>query len=81
MPLLQYVVNIPFLTLGTIIKLAFFYKKGLAKDYISGLLEGLKGLKTLEKIIYKNSHLKHYIYIQWLLIKNTFKYVFEKVGK
>jgi len=81
MPFLQYVMNIPFLILGTIIKLMFFYKKGLAKDYIAGLQEGVKGLKTLEKTRYKNQRLKCYIYIQWLLIRNTFKYVYEKVGK
>ncbi len=81
MPILQYIINLPFLVLGTLIKLLFFYKKGLAKDYIEGLREGIKGIKTLEKVRYKNRHLKYYIFVQWLLIKNTFKYVYEKVGK
>ncbi len=42
MPVLQIVLNLPFLIMGFLIKTLFFVRKGMGKDYVSGLLGGVK---------------------------------------
>lgn len=42
MPVLQIVLNLPFLIMGFLIKTLFFVRKGMGKDYVSGLWEGVK---------------------------------------
>lgn len=39
---LQLFINAPFILLGTLIKLAFFSRKGFGKEYLAGLREGSK---------------------------------------
>lgn len=79
MPLIQLIINLPFLITGYIIKYIFFTTKGYGKVYIEGIKEGLKTLKKIEKVKYSNKNLLNYIKIEWLLIKNTFKYIISKV--
>lgn len=42
MPVWQIVLNLPFLTAGFLIKTLFFVRKGMGKEYVSGLLRGVK---------------------------------------
>lgn len=79
MPLLQLIINFPFLLVGFIVKIVWFSKKGFGKEYKEGLVEGLRNLGMIEKVPFKRKHLRHYIYIEWLLIKNTFNYIKLKV--
>ena len=81
MPLLQLILNLPALMIGTLIKGIWFQKKGFGKIYRQGLLEGFKTLHKINKVPFKWSHLKNYIYIEWLLIKNTVTYVVSKIEK
>ena len=68
MPALQIIINLPFLFMGFFIKILFFIKKGLGKEYIQGLLNGFKisvseqGREKKQKFEVKN--LKNYIKIQ-----------------
>ena len=68
MPALQIIINLPFLFMGFFIKILFFIKKGLGKEYIQGLLNGFKlslseqGREKKQKFEFKN--LKNYIKIQ-----------------
>ncbi len=41
MPLLQILFNLPFLTLGVLVKTAFFMKKGMGLTYLKGYLKGI----------------------------------------
>ena len=79
MPLLQLILNSPALFIGTVVKYIWFYKKGFGKVYKEGLIEGFKSLHQIKKVPYKWSHFIHYVQIEWLLIKNTFKYVVTKL--
>nr|WP_302598871.1 glycosyltransferase family 2 protein [uncultured Cellulosilyticum sp.] len=79
MPMIQLLINLPFLLIGMLIKAIWFSKKGFGRTYVLGIREGLKGLKLIKRIPFKVSHLKYYIYIEWLLIKNTFIYVMDKM--
>lgn len=42
MPLLQIIINLPFLAAGFLVKTLFFIKKGLGKEYVSGLAAGVQ---------------------------------------
>lgn len=68
MPILQLIINSPFLLAGFLIKILFFYKKGLGNIYIKGLIEGIKkyhmNVKNNSKIPFRFRHLKNYFKIQ-----------------
>ena len=76
MPWPQLALNSIFLILGFMIKYLFFLKNGHGNDYIKGLKEGLNSLNKIDKIEYKSERLKNYLYIEWILIKNTVKNIF-----
>jgi len=76
MPLIQLIVNVPFLTIGFFIKWVFFSFKGFGKDYLSGFVEGLKTLNKIEKIPFDKKNFVHYLKIEWALLKNTFTFFF-----
>lgn len=42
MPAVQILLNLPFLIMGFLIKTLFFVRKGMGKDYVSGLFRGVK---------------------------------------
>ncbi|SCG86090.1 glycosyltransferase family 2 protein [Methanobacterium congolense] len=75
MPWPQLALNILFLLLGYFIKYLFFLKEGYGKYYLDGLKEGFKSRQDINKIKYKGN-LINYMKIEWLLIKNTVKFVF-----
>lgn len=77
MPLIQLVINLPFLIPGFMIKALFFAKKGYGKTYIKGLAEGIKlscSKKGREKKVrFRRKHFKNYIIIQRQLWVNVFR--------
>lgn len=42
MPVWQIVLNLPFLIAGFLIKTLFFFRKGMGKDYVTGILGGVR---------------------------------------
>lgn len=74
MPFLQMLLNIPFLLVGFLVKALFFLKKGMGKDYVAGLLNGVKLSMSEEgkqhKVAFSTKHLKNYVKIQWQLWRN-----------
>lgn len=80
MPFLQLFINMPALLLGYLVKYWSFYKKGFGKEYREGLLEGVKTLKKIERVRFKWCNIANYLYIEWLLIKNTFSYIRTKLN-
>ena len=81
MPILQLLINMPFLALGFLIKYLFFIKKGYGKEYKEGFIEGIKTLNKVNKVKFEFKNIKNYINIEWILIKNTFKYILYKMVK
>ena len=71
MPFIQFLLNSLFILSGILIKYIYFITKGLGKDYISGVFEGIRDIKRVGKIRLKNN-IKNYICIEIYLIKNTF---------
>lgn len=75
MPRLQRWLNKPFLLLGRLIKYMFFVKKGFGKEFLEGTREALYTRKEIQRTSYDKKHLKNYIKIQVLLIKNLWGYI------
>lgn len=76
MPLLQLILNFPFLMAGFLIKFLFFVKKGMGGLYLKGLLDGLKLCSSPEgkkhKVRFKGKHFIHYLKIQLMLLRGVF---------
>ena len=76
MPWPQLVLNGIFLLTGYFIKYIFFSKKGQGSTYLNGLKEGFNSLGELEKTKYETKYFSNYLKIEWLLIRNTIKFIF-----
>lgn len=77
MPGWQLLLNSPFLLAGVLVKYAFFAKKGFGKDYVSGLLEGIRTRKKCRRVPGLSGRVKEEIKIQIDLIFGTVLYVYE----
>lgn len=75
MPLLQVLINLPFLVLGFGIKTVFFIRKGLGREYIGGIWNGLKLCKKSRKVSVKKKNILNYIKIQLELWVNMIRRV------
>lgn len=79
MPLLQMLLNIPFLFVGFLVKALFFLKKGMGKDYVAGLWNGVKLSVSEEgkqhKVAFSIKNLKNYVKVQWQLWRNLFRLI------
>ena len=76
MPLMQWLINLPFLCAGFGIKTLFFWKKGFGKIYLKGLLEGISICRKKEKVRFRPGNLKNYIIIQlelWINLVRRFE--------
>lgn len=71
MPVLQIILNLPFLLVGYFVKLLFFTKKGMGKVYINGIKKGFQlsfsGEGKRKKVRFEIKNLLHYCWIQWEL--------------
>ncbi len=81
MPILQWILNLPCLLFGFLIKWLFFVRKGMGKTYLKGLSTGMKrcftALGKSHKVRFKWRNLWNYICIQWQLFVNLFKFVLK----
>lgn len=81
MPILQLLLNLPFILLGHAIKLVFFYSKGFGKNYLQGVLEGITTLSNIDKIKCNHRNYTSYLKIEKELIRNTVSYLTTKLSK
>ena len=79
MPLLQWILNLPFLFAGFLIKYLFFLKKGYGKLYLQGLGKGFARLFSEEgrarKVRFRMRNLPNYIRIQLYLYVDTLRFL------
>ncbi|MDE5696095.1 MAG: glycosyltransferase family 2 protein [Lachnospiraceae bacterium] len=74
MPAMQVALNLPLLIMGFLIKTLFFVRKGMGKDYVSGLMNGVKlsmspaGKAHRQK--FDKGRLRNYVSIQMELWRN-----------
>ena len=82
MPLLQIVLNLPFLLLGFLIKALFFARKRMGHLYISGYCQGIAKCFSPDgrrhKVKFRWHHLGNYLQIQLFLYIDTVRYIFKR---
>lgn len=81
MPLIQLLVNSPFLLLGFLIKYGLFLKRGFGRDYVAGIEEGLKNHKKITKVPFQLKNLGNYFFIEAQLVLNVFRQIKNKMVK
>ncbi|MCR5398507.1 MAG: glycosyltransferase family 2 protein [Lachnospiraceae bacterium] len=78
MPLLQQLINLPFLMAGFFLKFLFFTKKGFGFKYLKGLFRGLKlgysRIGRVKKVRFSFKNLPSYIKIQLELWANIIRF-------
>ena len=74
MPILQLLLNIVPLLIGTLVKFLFFLFKGFGIDYLLGIINGLSNLNMIERVDFKKINLFIFIRIEIELLINTIKY-------
>ena len=79
MPLLQWILNLPFFIPGFLVKTLFFFLKNMGMLYVKGLFEGLARCFSKEgrahKVPFRFRHLGNYLAIQWQLYVNLAGYL------
>ena len=76
MPLLQIILNLPFLAVGFLIKFLFFAVKGMGKEYAAGIKNGFSISMKNKKVPFWIKHLPNYCKIQlelWINIIRRFR--------
>ena len=76
MPLLQIILNLPFLAAGFLIKFLFFAVKGMGKEYAAGIKNGFSISMQNKKVPFRIKHLPNYCKIQlelWINIIRRFR--------
>lgn len=77
MPLPQLILNALPLGFGFFLKYRFFVKRGFGEEFKAGLKEGVKTRKRCRKVPFRRQNFRHYVSIEWDLIKNLFIYAYE----
>ena len=79
MPLLQIIINLPFLLVGCLVKWLFFIRKGMGREYAAGVAEGFKLSASAkgrsQKVHFAPSRLMAYIRIQCALWCNIIRMI------
>ena len=64
MPVLQVILNLPFLVLGFGSKLLFFAAKGMGREYLAGIKNGFQISRREKKVRFSVKRLPYYVKIQ-----------------
>lgn len=82
MPVIQWIMNLPFFFLGFFIKTLFFIRKRMGILYLKGLIKGLKRCFSPEgkkhKVKFRFRYLGNYLAVQWQLYLNVLRLPFGK---
>ena len=74
MPILMFLLNLPFLALGYLMKAVMFRLRGYGPAYFQGFKEALKVMGKLEKPRFRLKDLPNYVLIQLWLAVDTVRY-------
>ena len=81
MPGWQLLLNSIPIGLGILGKYFFFKKKGFEKEYVGGVLEGIRTVKKTKKVAYRPEDFQNYLAIEWELIYGAMLYIYEFVRR
>lgn len=77
LPAPQLLINSIPIAAGIAGKYCFFKKLGFEKDYVAGVLEGIKTVKKTRKVPYRKEDFHNYLAIEWELIYGAALYIYE----
>jgi GT2 family glycosyltransferase len=77
MPAPQLLVNSLPIAAGIFGKYLFFRKLGFAKEYVGGVLEGIRTCHKTKKVPYRRQDFMNYLAIEWELIYGAALYIYE----
>jgi GT2 family glycosyltransferase len=77
MPAPQLLVNSLPIAAGIFGKYMFFRKLGFAKEYVGGILEGVRTCHKTKKVPYRRQDFFNYLAIEWELIYGAALYIYE----
>ena len=81
MPLLMFLLNLPLLLMGYLIKTAVFHLRGFGKPWRQGMKEGFALLGKLKKPTFRLQNLPCYLWVQGSLIASTLRFVAWRVRR
>lgn len=77
MPTLQILLNLPLLMIGFLVKILFFTRKRMGREYITGLWKGIKlsagPVGRRHKQRFEKKRIRNYVLIQFELWRNLFR--------
>lgn len=73
MPLGQIVLNVPFLVAGFAVKIVFFVRKGMGREYLAGMKNGVQISRKEKKVPFSLKNLPNYVRIQLELWQGIFR--------
>lgn len=79
MPLLQIILNLPFLVIGTVVKAMFFGKYRFGRVYVKETIKAIMNIDKVKKISFNLKHLRYYLYIQIRLWWNCIYFVYNRI--
>lgn len=74
MPASQLLFNLPFFTLGSLLKYYYFKKRGFGHSYRKGIKNGLRSFTSCSKQHFDRTRFFRAWKLEWQLFKNTFIY-------
>jgi GT2 family glycosyltransferase len=77
MPAPQLLVNSLPIAAGIFGKYMFFRKLGFTKEYVGGILEGIRTCHKTKKVPYRRQDFMNYLAIEWELIYGAALYIYE----
>ena len=82
-PLLQLLVNLPFILFGVIVKQIFFIGRGFGRDYFLGFLEGIRKIPRVwpHRVRVTLSALPNFFKAELLMIDDTFSYLGDLIAR
>ncbi len=75
LPLLFFILNLPFLIPGYLIKVLFFHIRGYGKPFMKGMREGFSLLGKVDKLPFRFRNLGFYIVNEWRMFLGLFTYL------
>lgn len=77
MPTVQLAVNSLPIAAGIVGKYLFFKKLGFEKDYVEGVLEGIRTVGNANRVPYRKQDFWNYMAIEWELVYGAALYIYE----
>ena len=81
MPILLFILNLPFLLPGYLVKTLFFHIRGYGKPWRQGTKEAFKSLHLMTKPPFRWKNIPHYLWIEASMITGMFRFLDYRIRR